>query len=232
MGPPVRAQQFNSDNYWTAPHGSETSIITAGQRYSLIMVSAALFPQWEFNLGATLYKEDTVQNTTDHFSTNAYVKYMVYENEAKNGGWAIMAGTGANPGYLQEGTITRSFDTYWASFPVTIPFLNGAVSWDIMPGFLYNKEYGATEETAWGYTYSTRLAVYKIVPQSAIVGEIFGTEGDAYSKAQYKFGVRWESKHVVAALTYGATVDGSSGAGVELGVMILTSPFLCYGGCK
>lgn len=227
----VHAQQFNSDNYWTAPHGTETSIITVGQNYSLIMVTAALFPKWEFNLGATLYKEDLSQNTTDHFSTNAYVKYMVYENEAKNGGWAVMAGTGANPGYFQGGAVTSSFDTYWASFPITFPFANGDVSWDIMPGFIYNKEYGTTNNSAWGYTYSTRLAVYKVIPQSAIVAEVFGTEGDAQSDAQYKVGVRWESKNVIMALTYGDTFKQGEGAGFEFGVMFLSPQFLCFGPC-
>lgn len=101
-----------------------------------------------------------------------------------------------------------------------------------MPGATYNQEYGTQKETAWGFLYSSRLAIYKIVPQSAIVAEVFGTEGDAYSKPQYKAGVRWESKYVIAALTYGGAVDGSQGGGIEFGVMVLTPPFLCMGGCK
>lgn len=231
-GPCAQAQQFNSDNYWTAPHGTETTIATIGQHYSALVGVVTLFPTWEFNLGATLYKEDQTTNTTDHYSTTFYVKHMMYENEAKNGGWAIVGGTGLQPGYLKSGTISGDFRTYWVNVPITIAFLDGALSWDILPGVSLNKEYDVQKEKAWGYTYSTRLAAYKIIPQSAIVGEIFGTEGDAYSKPQYRAGVRWESKSVIAALTYGAALDGTRGAGLEFGIMILSPQFLCIGGCK
>jgi len=52
------AQQFNSDNYWTAPQGTETTVLTLGQHYSALLVTGALFSGWEFNVGATLYRKD------------------------------------------------------------------------------------------------------------------------------------------------------------------------------
>jgi hypothetical protein len=226
------AQQFNSDNYWTAPEGTMTVVATVGQQYSTLVDVVTLFPGWEFNIGATLYKEDVLTDTTSHYSTTAYVKHMFYENEAKTGGWAVMAGTGVNPGYLERGTVTRSFKTYWIAAPVTFPFWDNTVSWDIMPGGLLNLEQGPNEERTTGFTWSTRLGVYKLIPQSAIVGEVFGVEGDARVQSQYKAGVRWESKYVIAALTYGGGLDGSRGAGLEFGVMFLSPPFLCIGGCQ
>jgi len=157
---------------------------------------------------------------------------MFYENKAKTGGWGAMGGTGINPGYLEAGTTTSTLQSYWLAVPVTIPFYDGAISWDLLPGVSHNQEYGPSNESAWGATYSTRLAVYKVIPQSAIVGEIFGTEGEAYSEPQYRVGVRWETKYVITALTYGAALDGSQGAGLEIGLMLLSPRFLCPGGCK
>jgi hypothetical protein len=60
-----------------------------------------------------------------------------------------------------------------------------------MPGALVDLDYGNNKETAWGFTYSTRIAVYKVIPQTAIVAEVYGTEGKAYSKPECKVGLRW-----------------------------------------
>lgn len=227
---PVLGQQFNSDNYWTAPHGVGTFVLTGGQHYSTILATAALFPKWEFTIGETLYEKDEETNSDHHYTLTIYVKRMMYENESKTGGWAIMGGTGLYPGYLAAGTVTNSFRSYWVSAPVTIPFFKGALSWDLMPGATVNLGNASDSKSEWGFTYSTRLAVYKVVPQSAIVGEVFGTEGDAYSKPQYKVGIRWEpNTKIVVAASYGACLDGSPGAGFEIGVMFFTRPFLRLG---
>ena len=223
------AQQFNSDNYWTAPHGSATIVATYGQYYAALINVLAFLPGWEFNVGATLFKEDEQANTLDHYSAVLYVKRTLYENKAKTGGWSASLGTGANPSYLAAGTVTNSFQSYWFNVAASFPLFNNTLSLDLLPGTLVNGDYGASQETAWGFTYSSRLAIYKIIPHSAIVGEIFGTEGEAFSKPQYRAGVRWESSSVVAALSYGAAVDGTQGAGVELGVLIVTPPFLGIG---
>jgi hypothetical protein len=39
-------------------------------------------------------------------------------------------------------------------------------------------------------------------------------------------GIRWESEHVDIAATSGAAFDGSQGSGFEIGVMLLSPPFL------
>ena len=226
LSPRAEAQQFNSDNYITMPHGTFTFLLTYGQHYSTIIGTASLFPGWEFNVGSTNYRKDVETNTTDHFSTTLYVKHMFYENKSKTGGWAVMGGTGTYPGYLEAGTVTDSFKSYWVSAPITFPFFNNTLSWDIMPGVTVNLNQGNKDETAWSFTYSTRLAVYKIIPRSAIVGEVFGAEGKGGSKPQFKVGVRWESEHVVIAATYGAALDGSQGAGFEIGCMLFSPPFL------
>lgn len=159
---------------------------------------------------------------------------MAYENESKTGGVGIMAGTGVVPGYFEQGTVLPDSKSYWMAVPVTFPLLDNTLSWDIMPGVTFNKLNVESVSTRYesGFTYSSRLAVYKIIPQSAIVGEVFGTEGDAHSDPQYRIGVRWESKHVIAALTYGDTLDSGRGAGVEFGIMFLSPQFLCFGGCE
>ena len=222
---PAYSQQFNSDSYWTAPHGTQTAVLTVGQEYSTLLGVVSLFPKWEFNVGATLFREDSGAGTLRHFSTIGYVKYMFYENKAKNGGGAIMAGTGVVPGFYQSGNLTSDSKSYWAYVPVTLPLFKGTLSWDIMPGYTVNESYGTTKETSTGLLYSTRLALYKVIPQSAIVGEIFGTEGQAYSAPQYRIGVRWESKPLVIALTYGDGLEGNKGAGWEIGFMFFGVPW-------
>lgn len=228
----AEAQQFNSDNYLSMPHGTGTFVLTHGESYSTLLNSFALFPSWEFFAGATLYWTET-ERSTDSFSTTLFVKKMFYENEAKNGGFAVMGGTGGFPGYLQGGEITGSFHTYWIAAPLSLPLLKGKLLWDVMPGGVYYSEYGLTRKEASAFTWSTRAALYGVVPQSAIVGELFGAEGEAEAEAQFKVGLRWEpSEHFVAAVTYGAGLDGSQGAGWEVGVMMFSPPFLCFGGCK
>ena len=221
---PAYGQQFNSDNWWVVPHGVGTGVATFGEHYDTMYLGYGFLPGWEFDMSTSIYRNEEL-NSGGHFSTSAYVKRLIVENENGTGGVSVMAGIGSTPGYLQSGTVTRDFKSYWASAPWTIPFFDNTVSWDIMPGVTYNREYGADEENAWGFLYSTRVAVYKIIPQSAIVAEIFGSEGDAYSKPEYKAGVRWESQYVIAALTYGGKFNGDEGGGLELGFIFVTPPY-------
>lgn len=51
--------------------------------------------------------------------------------------------------------------------------------------------------------------------------------GELYSKPEYKIGIRWEPNNtVIPALTYGAAFDGSKSSRFEIGVIIITPPFL------
>ena len=45
-----------------------------------------------------------------------------------------------------------------------------------MPGALYDWSSNNTEGPAWGFSYATRMAVYKIIPETAIVAEVYGTD--------------------------------------------------------
>ncbi len=222
---PAYCQQFNTDNWLLLPHGTGMGVATVGQEYSTMYLGYGFAPKWEVDISATLYDDDPSTGTAARYSTSGFVKRLLYENEEQTGGVSVMAGIGQAPYYYQAGIRVEDFANYWAVVPVTFPFLDNAISWDIMPGVTYNKEYGATEETAWGYSYSTRLAIYKIIPQSAIVAEVFGAVGEADQQAQYKAGVRWESKYVVIALTYGDGLEGNDGAGVELGFLIFTPSY-------
>ena len=133
-----------------------------------------------------------------------------------------MGGTGINPGHLEKGVVTDTLQSWWANAVYTVPFLGDLVSWDLLPGFVVNLDHDQSDETAWGMTYSSRAAVYKLVPQSAIVGEVFGTTGEAYAEPTYRVGVRWESPRIIVAATYGDSFNGSGSPGFELGIMMLT----------
>ncbi len=224
------AQQFNSDNYLTMPHGTCTFALTTGERNSAFVNSFALFPRWEFFAQAFLFREKKEQEIPQHFSTTVYAKYMFYENNSKTGGGAVFLGFGKAPGYFQKGDYTPLHKSYWTALPVTIPFFDNALSWDIMPGATLDLASGDESKTAWGFTWSTRLAVYKIIPKSAIVGEIYGTDGDLFSKPEYKIGIRWEPNDtIIPAFTFSSALDGSDAAGFEIGVVIFTPQFLKIG---
>lgn len=228
------AQQFNSDSYLSKKHGTITIIPTFGQRNSMLMNTYSLFPRWEFTMAAYLYNNDNDNTTNDGYSTSFFLKYMFYENKARTGGMAVKAGTGLFPGNLDgEERDKDAFKTYWMNTPATIPFLKNKLQWDIMPGASVTRHFGPEEETAVNFTYSTRLAWYPFNDKWSIVGELFGAEGAARAVPEYKFGPRWEpSQYAVFAITYGNEINGSNGAGFELGVMMFTPPFACLGGCN
>ena len=218
------AQQFNSDNWWVLPHTTGMGIVSLGQQYSSCYLGYGFLPGWEADVAATLYSADEAQKNA-HYSTTIYVKRLILQNKAMTSGAAVMAGIGQGPAYYDANELVQDFKNYWACIPVTIPLFDNMLSWDLMPGGTWNTDYGPEEKRASAFTYSSRLAIYKIIPQSAIVGEVFGAEGDAGAPAQYKAGVRWESKYAVIALTYGDGLEGNEGAGVELGFMFLTVPY-------
>jgi hypothetical protein len=222
------AQQYNSDSYLSKPHGMATIILTAGERNLMWMMTFSLFPRWEFTSAAYVYNNDDDLTTDDGYSTSYYAKYMFYENKAKTGGFAIKAGTGLDPGLLEEELGPKdAFQTYWTNAPATIPLFHNKLSWDIMPGASLTRKFGSGDKPAGAFTYSTRLAWYVFNPESAIVGEVFGAEGGTTAIPEYRIGWRWEpSRHVVLALTYVDEFIVDNGAGLEVGLMLFTPPFL------
>lgn len=229
----LSAQQFNSDNYVTMPYGVSTFCLVAGQRSSLILPSFSIIPKWEFFIGASLFWKDDDRRAEDHFQTIIYAKYMIFENKTKTGGAAVSFGTGGFPGYYQKQERIESFRNYYVYFPVTFPFFNSTLSWDLNPGVLLDKRGGVNEdEFEWGFTYSTRLAIYKIIPKTAIVGEVYGTAGQIDADPEYNLGLRWEPhEQLNVSLTWGDSFDGSRGPGFQLGMLLYTSRFICKG-CK
>jgi hypothetical protein len=231
----AQAQQFNSDNQWTAPHGVGTLVLTAGQEYSSAIGVAALLPDTEFNIGVTRFKDSPEDRTEAHYSGLFYIKRRLTENEAGNAGTSISFGTGISPSYLSAGEVTDTFQSWFATYAYTMAFDDGRITWDLLPGVMVNLDQDQEDETAWGATWSTRAAVYKIIPQSAIVAEVFGTAGEAYAEPTYRVGIRWESPKLVVAATYGDSFDGAGSPRFEIGIIYLTDPhrFFCLGGgCK
>jgi hypothetical protein len=102
-----------------------------------------------------------------------------------------------------------------------------------MPGASYTVDYGSDEKGAWAFTYSTRAAWYPVNLKWAIVGEVFGGEGEVTTIPEYKTGLRWEpNPYATFALTYGQEFNGSNGARFEVGMMLFTPSFFCISGCK
>ena len=228
----AQAQQFSSDNQWVAPHGVATLVGTAGEEYSQLYLTAALIPEWEFNLQLTHYYDDPEAQSGSYTATNLYAKRRLKQNDRETAGYAILFGTGIFPEHLAQDEVASAFDSWWAQGVATYSFNQDQVTLDILPGFVANLDQGTEGDTAWGFTYSSRLAVYGVVPQSALVAEVFGTTGEAFSEPSYRAGIRWESPKVIVALTYSDAFDGSGGAGLELGFMYFTDPRFCFRGCR
>jgi hypothetical protein len=223
----IHSQQFNSDNYLTMPHGTTTITMTTGERNAATILSFALIPKWEFFAQAFLFWENEEKSIPQYFNVQGYAKYMFWVNAKNNGGGAVFFGFGKSPGYWQDTEFLKAHQNIWTAMPITLPFFNNTISWDIMPGALFDWQNTETGNPNWGFTYSTRVAVYKIIPKTAIVGEVFGTEGSAYSAPEYKIGLRWEPNNtIIPAITYGSTFDGSAGARFEIGVTIFSPEFL------
>ena len=123
-------------------------------------------------------------------------------------------------------------ESWWANLNASYSFLDDTVLLDVLPGFIVDFDRERSGEEAWGSTYGSRLAVYDVIPNSAIVAEIFGTAGEAFVEPSYRAGLRWESTKLVVALTYSDAFDGSAGGGLELGFMYFTEPRFCFGGCR
>lgn len=224
----TKAQQFNSDNYVTMPKGTGTFVVNYGERDASFYMVFALFNNFELNIQTNLFKENVSNAIPNHFTTNIYGKYTFWKNKKDNGGGAVFLGMGRSPGYYTQNEYSEMHQNYWTAVPVTIPIGN-SIFWDIMPGALvdFGFEENLKKTTAWGFTYSSRVAIYKVIPETAIVGEIYGTEGKAYSQPEYKAGLRWEpNAWITLAGTYGAALNGEKGAGFELGIVIYTPQFL------
>lgn len=227
----LSAQQFNSDSWLSKPHGVMTIIPTFGERSSMLMNTFSLIPRWEFTMAAYLYNEDKNNRTDDGYSTSYYAKYMIYENKAKTGGFAVKAGTGTFPGTINSEVREKdAFKTYWMNMPATIPFLENKLSWDIMPGFNMTRNYDEEETTAWSFTYSTRIAYNPWGPKFSFVGEVFGSEGETGTIPEFKAGLRYDvSQSATFAITYGQEFGDNNGAGLEIGAMLFTPPFVKLG---
>lgn len=218
----ANSQQFVGDNQWVAPHGVATLVATAGKEYSQFYGVVAILPEWEFNSQFVYYYDDPRTNSESYVSPSFYLKRRIYQNESETAGYAALGGVGIFPQHLDQGEVTSSFHSWWVVGVATYAFADNSILWDILPGASVNLDHKQTGNTAWGFTYSSRVAIYQVIPQSAIVAEVFGTAGEASSPFSYRAGVRWESAKWIAALTYSSAFNSSYSAGVELGLMCFT----------
>ncbi|WP_224484430.1 hypothetical protein [Robertkochia aurantiaca] len=218
----VWAQQFVGDNQWVAPKGVFTIVGTAGQRYSQFYLVGALIQEWEFNAQFTHYYDDPRQQSSSYTATWFYLKRRFWQNSRETAGYAVMGGTGLNPQHLDKGVVTQSFDSWFINGVATYSFFKDQLLWDFLPGAQVNLNYDDSDKTAWGFTYSSRAALYNIIPQSAIVAEVFGTSGAAFSPVSYRAGIRYESPKWIFTLTYSSAFDNSVKAGLEFGFMYFT----------
>lgn len=231
---PINAQQFNSDNYLAMPHGMATFCITTGTEYQGIIPSFSLFPKWEFFVGAFLYNEKSGSEMSGKYTTTFWVKRMMYENKTQDAGWCLAGGTGTYPGYTHANPDANIFRTIWFSPMFSFRLFKGHMYLDLNPGVVLNTDYGNIEDNVkWGFQHSTRIALYGIIPQSAIVGEVYGTAGGAYVNPQYRVGIRWEHMPKIGGLTasWSKAFNGSPSGGFELGILLYTPKFACFKGC-
>lgn len=223
----ANAQQFNSDNHVTMALGTANNCVTYGPRSATILPSVGLFKNWEIFLGATLVHKDEDLQMEDHFSTLVFGKWMFYHTDDYSSGASVTFGTGANPGYHAKDIPVSSFTNYFVYGDYTFTLFDKAVSWDLNPGAQLIYDSKSNDEFSWSFTYSTRVAIYKIIPKTAIVGEVYGALGESPSSLEYRFGLRFEPNHkVIPAITYGNSTDGSRGPGIEIGVIIISPSFL------
>ena len=161
-------------------------------------------------------------------------RQLPVQNKAKTGGIAFKFGLGQQPSYVVDGTgFEGASQTLWVNAPLTLPFLSNILSWDIMLGASVTRNYGDDEATVGAFTYSTRLAWYPKSPKLAVVGEVYGAEGAAKLTPEYGAGLRWEpTTWANIAFTYGGTFNGMQGSGFEIGVMLFSPPFACFGPCR
>ncbi|KAA1188386.1 hypothetical protein F0M18_17970 [Pseudohalioglobus sediminis] len=228
----VSAQQFSGDNQWVAPHGVATIVGTVGEEYSQFYAIAALVPEWEFNLQLTHYYDDPRDNTGEYTATSLFAKHRISQSEDEATGYSVLFGTGLTPEHKEQGEVNDALESWWIMGTGTYAFADNSVLLDVLPGVTLNTNREQESDAAWGFTYMSRLAIYDIIPQSAIVAEVFGTAGEAYAEPAYRLGVRWESPKWVVAVTFSEAFDGSAGAGAELGVIYFTEPRFCFGGCR
>lgn len=228
----VQAQQFYGDNQWVAPHGVATLVGVVAEEYSQAVATVALIPEWEFNLGYVYTYDDPLTNSSSFDSASFWVKRRLSQNEAETAGYAIMAGTGLWPEHIVDGNVSGAGESWWANLVATYAFVDDTVLLDVLPGFVLDTDKKRSGENAWGFTYGSRVAWYGVIPQSAIVAEVFGTAGEAFAEPSYRAGVRWESRKVIVTLTYTDAFDGSTGGGAELGLIYFTEPRFCFGGCR
>ena len=220
----VNAQQFIGDNQWVAPYGVATIAGTVGQDYMQFYAIAAILPEWEFNSQFVHYYDDPRTNAESYTSVSLYLKRRLVQNEAETAGYSVLGGVGLFPQHLDQGEVTSSFQSWWVVGTATYAFANNNILLDLLPGATVNFDHKQSGSTAWGFTYSSRLAIYSIIPQSAIVAEVFGTAGEANSPIAYRAGVRWESPKWVVAGTYSSAFGSSFGAGLEIGFIFFTEP--------
>ncbi|WP_224489336.1 hypothetical protein [Robertkochia flava] len=220
----IKAQQFAGDNQWVAPEGVFTLVATAGQEYSQFYLVGALIQEWELNFQFTHYYDDPREQSSAYTASSIYLKRRIWQNDRETAGYGIFGGTGLIPQHLDRGEVTQSFESWFVMGIATYSFFKDQLLWDFLPGATVNFNHKDSDNTAWGFTYSSRAALYGVIPHSAIVAEVFGTSGEAYAPVSYRAGIRWESQHWIIAGTYSSAFDNSFGVGFEIGIMYLTPP--------
>jgi hypothetical protein len=77
---------------------------------------------------------------------------MFWVNEEKTVGGAVFFGLGKSPGYWEQTQFSNTSRSIWTAIPITHSLFDNTISWDIMPGALYDHRYAETRNPAWGFT--------------------------------------------------------------------------------
>jgi len=130
-----------------------------GQRNSTFINSFALVKNFEFFFQANLFRDFRIENYPQNFTTSVYAKYMFWANKQNNGGAAAFLGFGRSPCYYNNTEYTELHKNIWTAIPITIPLFKNMISWDLMPGALVDFNHEDESDVAWGFTWSTRMAI-------------------------------------------------------------------------
>ena len=162
----------------------------------------------EFNLGVTRFVDKPLDATEAHYSGIFYVKRRLKQNEAGTAGWAVSVGTGIDPSHLEAGTVTDTFQSWFANTSYTIAVRRRRRDLGPDPGC--HGEPGPGPDRPKGVGHDLVLAGRGLQGHPAVGHRRRGVRhrGEAYAEPSYRVGVRWESSRVVVAATYGNSFSG------------------------
>ncbi len=223
------AQQYITDDAAITEFRACQIQMWQGQRSSWVLPVCTPMPRVELSLGFIAVWKDGADG---HFEYAAQVKTAFRPLATDTWGVGFVAGTGRDPAFAGTGDQTISVYAY---VPTGISLARDGLVFHQNTGVLAVRQDGAWRNAiTWAARADVRLAGRVGLGVVGVV-EVFGAESlglaGAGAPAEYQAGLRtWiRPDRVQADLSYGRALRGSvagSGAGVTIGLTLVTPPFL------